>query len=70
MPGSSTDALLQQEEQAREGDAEVQTEYASVSYAELTKNFVLMGWTAFGGPSAHIALFETVRPGLLLAELP
>ena len=36
-------------------------EYAQVSYGELVKNFVLMGWTAFGGPSAHIALFETVR---------
>lgn len=36
-------------------------EYAEVSYGELVKNFVLMSWTAFGGPSAHIALFETVR---------
>lgn len=39
-------------------------EYAQVSYGELVKNFVLMGWTAFGGPSAHIALFETVRSHL------
>jgi chromate transport protein ChrA len=36
-------------------------EYAAVTYSQIIKNFVLMGWTAFGGPQAHIALFETVR---------
>ena len=39
---------------------ERQDEYASVSMANIVSNFVLMGWTAFGGPQAHIALFETV----------
>ena len=29
-------------------------------YEDITKYFTLMGWTAFGGPQAHIGMFETV----------
>ena len=43
-------------------DPEEQAEYTDVTYTQLVRQFMLMGWTAFGGPSAHIALFETVRP--------
>lgn len=38
-----------------------QQPYATVTYKNIVSQFVLMGWTAFGGPQAHIALFETVR---------
>ena len=30
------------------------------SYKDIFWSFVLMGWTAFGGPAAHIGLFEKV----------
>ena len=61
------DPLLAQEEQ-QHGQNGAAEEYSAVSYGELTRNFVLMGWTAFGGPSAHIALFETVRPSARLMD--
>lgn len=32
--------------------------YAEVGYGDIFKQFVLLGWTAFGGPAAHIALFQ------------
>jgi hypothetical protein len=38
-----------------------QSEYAAVTMSQIVSNMGLMGWTAFGGPSAHVALFETVR---------
>lgn len=41
------------------GEAQ-ESEYREVTYGQIVQNFVLMGWTAFGGPSAHIAFFETV----------
>ena len=34
--------------------------FVSVEYEDITKYFTLMGWTAFGGPQAHIGMFETV----------
>ena len=30
------------------------------SYKDIFWSFVLMGWTAFGGPAAHIGIFEKV----------
>jgi len=36
------------------------TSTASVSFMDIFKNFVLMGWTAFGGPAAHVGLFQKV----------
>ena len=30
----------------------------NVTYKDLFIRFILLGWIAFGGPSAHIALFQ------------
>lgn len=35
--------------------------YVSASYGDIARQFVLLGWTAFGGPAAHIGLFQKVR---------
>lgn len=34
---------------------------ANVGYVDILKEFSLMGWVAFGGPAAHIALFQKVH---------
>ena len=31
-------------------------EAGSVGYVDIFKQFVLLGWIAFGGPAAHVAL--------------
>lgn len=31
-----------------------------VGYRDIAKEFSLLGWTAFGGPAAHIGLFQRV----------
>lgn len=41
-------------------EAEPVEEIVDVGYKDIAKQFSLLGWTAFGGPSAHIALFEKV----------
>lgn len=51
MSDSPEDPLLEQEQHST---------YAQVAYRDIVTNFGLMGWTAFGGPQAHVALFETV----------
>ena len=33
----------------------------NVTYRDLFFRFILLGWIAFGGPTAHIALFQKVR---------
>ena len=33
-----------------------------VTYKDLFLRFILLGWIAFGGPTAHIALFQKVLP--------
>jgi hypothetical protein len=40
--------------------AQAEEEYAEVSYVDITKQFFILGWTAFGGPAAHIGLFQKV----------
>lgn len=40
-------------------DVESQSPFSQVTYWDIVTNFVLMGWTAFGGPQAHIGMFET-----------
>lgn len=37
---------------------------ADVGYYDILKQFSLMGWVAFGGPAAHIALFQKVGLGI------
>lgn len=37
-----------------------QQSFADVSYCDIVKQFSLLGWTAFGGPAAHIGLFQRV----------
>lgn len=32
----------------------------SASYWEIAKYFGILGWTAFGGPAAHVAMFQKV----------
>lgn len=48
------------------GDVESQDNggqpYVDVSFWDIYWSFTIMGWTAFGGPQAHIGMFETVRP--------
>ena len=43
-----------------EAGAEAPKAYAQVGFAEIFTQFVLLGWTAFGGPQAHIALFQKI----------
>jgi len=40
--------------------AQAEEEYADVSYVDIAKQFFILGWTAFGGPAAHVGLFEKV----------
>ena len=35
-------------------------DYNAASYKDIAKEFSLMGWTAFGGPAAHVGMFEKV----------
>ena len=40
-----------------------------VTYKDLFFRFVLLGWIAFGGPTAHIALFQKVSSPCLIHHL-
>mmetsp|Transcript_95603 Transcript_95603/g.247201 ORF Transcript_95603/g.247201 Transcript_95603/m.247201 type:complete len:476 (-) Transcript_95603:190-1617(-) len=42
---------------AKEDGADEKPEVV-VGFGDIAKNFVLMGWTAFGGPAAHVGLFQ------------
>eukprot|EP00775_Hariotina_reticulata_P008009 gene8009-8207_t len=46
--GAAADGVAAQDEQ----------QFADVSYLDITKQFFILGWTAFGGPAAHIGLFQ------------
>ena len=37
------------------------TELQPATYWEIFKHFGILGWTAFGGPAAHVAMFQQVR---------
>jgi hypothetical protein len=39
-------------------------QYADVSYADIAKQFSILGWTAFGGPAAHIGMFQRVSSSI------
>lgn len=48
------------------GESEALPEtYAQVTYWEITRHFFIMGWIGFGGPAAHIGLFQRVSSGLI-----
>jgi len=52
------DAKTTKTENERDGGESGPKTYAEVGYGDIFKQFVLLGWTAFGGPAAHIALFQ------------
>ena len=48
------------------GDAAPEADAAAVvpaTYAAIGRHFAVLGWTAFGGPSAHVAQFMIVGRG-------
>lgn len=45
---------------AQAADQQQVEQYADVSYADIAKQFSILGWTAFGGPAAHIGMFQRV----------
>lgn len=54
MADSAQQPLLDEEAAAAEAAV-------SVTFLDIFKNFFLMGWVAFGGPTAHIGFFQKVR---------
>lgn len=42
-------------------EEESDPQYTKVTYFDIAKQFSIMGWIAFGGPAAHIGLFQKVR---------
>jgi hypothetical protein len=42
-------------------EKQAEPEFADVSWLDIVKQFSILGWTAFGGPAAHIGLFQRVR---------
>ena len=47
---------------ALDGTEEVKSEpYVEVTYLDIAKEFSILGYIAFGGPAAHIGLFQKVR---------
>jgi hypothetical protein len=41
-------------------------QYADVGYRDIAKQFSILGWTAFGGPAAHIGMFQRVSRAMPL----
>lgn len=68
IPGPSSGRIQRHEEQEAEVSAPIQSPEPStekaiaveVGYADIAQNFVLLGWTAFGGPAAHVGVFQKV----------
>mmetsp|Transcript_6663 Transcript_6663/g.10537 ORF Transcript_6663/g.10537 Transcript_6663/m.10537 type:complete len:361 (+) Transcript_6663:327-1409(+) len=55
----------QEESKAEEGNSQSLSSpagagynFVEVDYPDIFRQFVILGWTAFGGPAAHIALFR------------
>jgi len=49
-----------QDEHATEEVGQERPVKLDVGFLDIAKHFVLMGWTAFGGPAAHVGLFQKV----------
>lgn len=47
-------------------DSTIGTDAQTVSYKGIAEQFSWLGWAGFGGPSAHVSLFQKV-PRLLAA---
>ena len=46
-----------------DGDVEGSPSHATaVTHTGIFRQWVFLGWTAFGGPSAHIGIFRKVSP--------
>ena len=55
--GEAQEPLLANEE----GEEPVEPEMVDdVSLAQIVKEFSVMGWVAFGGPTAHLGFFQKV----------
>lgn len=54
--GSSDKVGAPSEAEASEAEFLVQP----ATYREIAKHFGILGWTSFGGPAAHIAMFQKV----------
>jgi hypothetical protein len=50
---------------AEAADQQQVEQYADVTYGDIAKQFSILGWTAFGGPAAHIGMFERVSSSIL-----
>jgi hypothetical protein len=64
MPDSAATPLVQVDDHSQTENDVPRTSsggFMAASYGDIIKYFTLMGWTAFGGPQAHIGMFETVR---------
>eukprot|EP00882_Tetradesmus_deserticola_P027131 GHRQ01029998.1.p1 GENE.GHRQ01029998.1~~GHRQ01029998.1.p1 ORF type:complete len:187 (+),score=69.32 GHRQ01029998.1:572-1132(+) len=44
--------------EAQAAEQQLAQQYADVSYADIAKQFSILGWTGFGGPAAHIGMFQ------------
>lgn len=59
----STQPLLSQQQaaDAEAQEAEAVQGHLDVTYGDIAREFFLLGWIGFGGPQAHIGLFQRVR---------
>eukprot|EP00955_Chlamydomonas_euryale_P052637 355232-Chlamydomonas_euryale.AAC.3 len=60
-PSDSTTApLLPQQYADAESPPEEMVGFAEVTFADIAREFFILGWIGFGGPQAHIGLFQRV----------
>jgi len=41
-------------------EEEAPPQYVDITYWDITREFSILGWIAFGGPAAHIGLFQVM----------
>eukprot|EP00882_Tetradesmus_deserticola_P024840 GHRQ01027171.1.p1 GENE.GHRQ01027171.1~~GHRQ01027171.1.p1 ORF type:complete len:153 (+),score=31.38 GHRQ01027171.1:573-1031(+) len=54
--------------EAQAAEQQLAQQYADVSYADIAKQFSILGWTGFGGPAAHIGMFQRVGRSCICAS--